>query len=223
MSTSTDQLPGLAQTFFEEVTKKHAPNASIVKKSSSRLMKTIGFVLKPFNPQFLHYTTTIGTTIYIPDHLFHEQEMLCLDVITHETQHIIDYVNNPALFIAGYLFPQCLALLSVLALFGFINPLMLLWLLALGFLAPIPAPWRYLFELRGYRVSNLLGKLVHHYSDAQLLQLTEHFKKEMTTGSYYYTWPFPSRIEKDMKEESFVTEPRYQEIIEFLKLHNRLF
>lgn len=218
-NSSAEKLPGLARAFFEEVTKKHAPTASIVRKSESWLMKTIGFFLKPFNPEFHSYITTIGKTIYVPDDFFSHNEMAVLDIVTHETQHIIDYVNNPALFVLGYLFPQWLAVLGILGLFGIIVPPMFLFFFALLFLAPIPAPWRYLYELRGYRVSVLFGRHLHNFSEGQMTQVRERFKTEMTTGSYYFAWPFPSMIDRNIKDESFMSEPQYQEITEFIKRH----
>jgi len=218
MSTSI-QLPGLAGAFFEEVTKKYAPDAKVVKKSESFLMKAIAFILKPFNPSFSHYITTIGKTIYIPDGLEAANEMALLDITIHETFHIIDYVRNKAKFILGYLFPQCLAALSLLSVFAIINPLLFLFLLFLLLLAPLPAPWRYKFERRGYRVSILLGRRLHNFSENQMQQLRDRFKKEMTTGAYYFAWPFPDSIDQDMKDESFMSESDYQVVLQFLKNH----
>lgn len=223
MSTTIEQLPALARAFFEQVTLKHAPDAKILKKSESLLMKMLGLILKPFNPAFMStYITTVGNTIYVPDKFFHEDEVQCLGILAHETQHIIDFQKNPVFFNLSYLFPQCLAGLSLLALFGFLNPWMFLFLLALMFLAPIPAPFRYQSELHGYRVSILLGRVLDHYSPAEMEQIRNWIKKEMTTSSYYFAWPFPSRIDQDLKDESFIMEPRYQEILEFLRSQNRI-
>ena len=223
MSTTSSQLPPLAKSFFEGVTMKHAPDAKIVKKSESWLMKTIGWFLKPFNPDFMSaYITTLGKAIYVPEQFFQDDEVQCLNVLAHETQHIIDYQENPAWFSLSYLFPQCLAVLSLFALFGFLNPWMFLFLFALGFLAPLPAPFRYQFELRGYRVSILLGRVIYRYSPSEMNQIRDWIKKEMTTGSYYFAWPFPSKIDRDLHDESFIMEPRYQEILEFLRTHQRI-
>lgn len=223
MSTSLRQLPSLTNSFFEEVTKKHAPEAKIVRKADSWLMKTIGFFLKPFNPEFMStYITTLGRTIYVPDGFYDDDEMQTLSVLAHETQHIIDYQNSPVLFSLSYLFPQCLALLSLFALFGFLNPWMWLCLIALCFLAPIPAPWRYRAELNGYRVSILLSRVLFHHTESERTQVHDWIKSQMTTGSYYFAWPFSSKIDQDLKNESFIMEPRYQEIIEFLRTHHRI-
>jgi hypothetical protein len=223
MSTTNTQLPQLARSFFEQVTLKHAPDAKILKKSESVLMKMIGLILKPFNPRFMStYITTIGKTIYVPDGFLQDEEARCLGILAHETQHIIDYQKNPVWFSLSYLFPQCLAALSVFGLFGFLNPLMFLFLLALVFLAPLPAPFRYQWELNGYRVSILLGRVLHRYSPSEMDQVRERIKKEMTSGSYYFAWPFPTKIDKDLKDESFILEPRFQELIEFLRSQKRI-
>lgn len=223
MSTTNTQLPPLAHSFFEQVTLKHAPDAKILKKSESVLMKMIGLILKPFNPRFMStYITTIGKTIYVPDRFLQDEETRCLGILAHETQHIIDHQKNPVWFSLSYLFPQCLAALSVFGLFGFLNPLMFLFLLALVFLAPLPAPFRYQWELNGYRVSILLGRVLHRYSPSEMDQVREWIKKEMTSGSYYFAWPFPTKIDKDLKDESFILEPRFQELIEFLRSQKRI-
>lgn len=225
MSThdSIEKTPVLWKAFFDSVTKRHAPEAKVVSKSASRLMRAIGFVLKPFNPEFMTaYITTVGQTIYVSDDFSEQDEFQALSVIAHETQHIIDYQKNPFLFTVGYLFPQCLALFALLGVFGFFNPWMFLWLLALGFLAPIPAPWRYKAELNGYRVSILMGRVIHHYSASEFAQIREWIKNQMTTGDYYFAWPFPSKIEQDLRDESFIMEPRYQEILGFLRAQGRI-
>lgn len=223
MSTVSLELLPFTKSFFEQVTKKHHPKTQIVRKSDSWLMKIIAFILKPFNPNFMKtYTTTIGTTIYIPDHFLEDDDLQSLSVLAHETQHIIDYVKNPVVFTLGYLFPQFLVCLSFLGLFGFATPWMFLWFLAIGFLAPIPAPWRYKSELAGYRVSLLMGKEVFRYSKSEMKQIRERIKKQMTTGNYYYAWPFPERIERDLDDDSFQEEPRYQEIMKFIQTNLRI-
>jgi hypothetical protein len=223
MSTVSLQPFPFTKSFFEQVTKKHHPEARIVRKSDSWLMKVIGFILKPFNPNFMKtYTTTIGGTIYVPDQFSENDDLRCLNLLAHETQHIIDYVENPVLFTLGYLFPQCLACLSILGFFGFITPWMFLWFLALCFLAPIPAPWRYKSELAGYRVSLLMGKKVFGYNNSEMKQIRERIKQHMTTGNYYYAWPFPQRIDHDLDDDSFEEEPRYQEIVNFIQTNLRI-
>ena len=233
MSTQKLQLPPLAEAFIMEVAQKHHPKANVAKKSESKLMKAINFIIKRFNPEFMNYITTIGYTIYVPDDFVQKNDdTQVVEILAHETQHIIDYVASPAKFTLGYLFPQVLALLSLLALGAFFNTWMLLWLIALVFLAPIPSPGRYKAEINGYRVSILFAR--HRvvfdgyrltrvgYSDTEMAQLHKWISNEMTTANYYFAWPFPKQIEEDLTDEGFMIEPRYQEIIKFLQNHNRL-
>lgn len=234
MSTQKLQLPPLAEAFMLEVAQKHHPKAIVAKKSESKLMKAINLVVGKFNPEFSdRFITTIGATIYVPDDFLEtNDDTQVVEVLAHETQHIIDYAASPAKFVLGYLFPQVLALLSLLALGAFFNTWMLLWLIALVFLAPIPSPGRYKAEINGYRVSILFARnrVVFDgyrltrvgYSDAEMAQLHKWISNQMTSANYYFAWPFPKQIEKDLTDEGFMIEPRYQEIVKFLQGHNRL-
>lgn len=211
----------LSETFMQEVTRKHAPDAVIRNKSESWLNKAIAFVVKPFNPNFLDgYITTLGTTIWISDSFMPELDNLNgLEVITHETQHIIDYNANRFLFVLSYGFPQILALLSILALGAFWSPWMALWLLCLGFAAPFPSPGRYKAELAGYRTSVLFRRKVYKQTDEQIQDLYDQVEEQLSKKWYYFTWPFPAQIRADLQDESFMKEPRYQEITKFLVDH----
>lgn len=222
-TTAPLTLPPLVQAFVTEVSQKHNQKVKVLRKSESWLMRAIGFILKPFNPTFMEqYITTIGATIYVSDNFLASGEMEVLDVMAHETQHVIDFTKNRLLFVLGYLFPQCLALLALLSVFAFLNPWMLLCLLFLLFLAPIPAPFRYKFEVNGYRTTILFARKVYNYTDEQMTQLYEWVSSQMTTGNYYFAFPFPGKITKDLKDESFMLEPRYVEIIDFLKRHGKI-
>lgn len=217
-------LPPLVQAFVTEVSQKHNSKVKVLRKSESLLMRLLGFILKPFNPTFMEqYITTIGTTIYIPDaFLIFISPTKFLEVIAHETQHIIDYTKNKPLFVLGYLFPQGLAAFAFLSVFAFFSPWMLLCLLFLLFLAPIPAPWRYQFELNGYRASILIARKMYNYTDEQMEQLYQRISNQLTTSYYYFTFPFPSKIIKDLKDESFMAEPRYMDTISFLEKHGKI-
>jgi beta-lactamase regulating signal transducer with metallopeptidase domain len=97
MATTTSlSLPLLAQEFVTEVSQKHNQKVKVLRKSKSWLMRAIGFILKPFNPTFMEqYITTIGATIYVPDDFLTSfGEMEILDVLAHETQHVIDFTKN---------------------------------------------------------------------------------------------------------------------------------
>lgn len=120
-------------------------------KDKSRLMRFIS-ALMFWNKTFMtDYVTTIGRTVYFPTRLDHDDDW---GTLAHEAVHALDYDRAPTRFVLGYLAPQCLGVLSVLAALAlFLSPV---WLLSLGFLlflAPWPSPWRLARERRGYAVS----------------------------------------------------------------------
>lgn len=213
----------LVELYIEEVTQKYSPGASIKEKKDSLLLRMIGFCIKPFNPNFMEqYITTIGNTIYFPSKMLNEmsQDRL-LDIVAHETIHIKDYEKSKVLYCLSYLFPQILvllALLSLLAIFG--SAMWLLSLFALLFLAPIPAYWRYKLELKAYRTTVIFARKVWGYKDGSMSIIHKWIISQLATKWYYFTWPFAKTIEKALKDESFMQEEPYQEIIKFLDKHN---
>ena len=103
-------------------------------------------LMKLWNPRFLSdYITTIGNTIYVPD------VTLSWVDLAHEYVHIHQYNTRGAIkYTLQYLFPQVLAIFSLLAILAIFNLWFLLFLIFLLFLAPWPAPWREDIELRAY-------------------------------------------------------------------------
>jgi hypothetical protein len=114
-------------------------------------MKMIGFVLF-FNGDFMNgHTTTMFGKVYFPSKDFVECNYeRATRIILHEAVHLKDEKESPVFFKLGYLFPQILALLALLA---FVNLWFLLFLLALG---PWPAPFREKSELRGFEKTLLM-------------------------------------------------------------------
>jgi hypothetical protein len=216
-------LPSLVNDYFNNITKKHAPEAMIRKKSESWFNKTIAWLIKPFNPTFTSsYITTLGTTIWVPDDFFETSDPVnALEVISHETQHIIDLKKYGSL-LWGLLYtsPQVFSLLSILSmisLFHGASKLWLLWLLCLGFFAPIPSPGRYLAERNGYRTSIVFARKVYKYTPDQMEELYAWIEEQLAGKWYYFTWPFRKTIQKDLRNETFMTESRYLELIKFLE------
>lgn len=126
-------------------------------KGSSDLMKLIGFLLF-FNPSFMtQYTTTIGSTVYFPDGYVVRQPDEAARTMAHEGLHLDQARKNGRLkFSLQYLFPQVLAVFSLLAFFAFLWLPMLWCLCFLVFLAPLPAPWRVKYEREAYLVTAVL-------------------------------------------------------------------
>lgn len=215
-------IPPPIEKFLNEVTRKHAPEAKIVLKSESKLMRVIAWLVKPFNPNFLNtYITTIGTTIYVPDNYFESGDITgALSVVAHETQHMIDSKKwGMLLFGAGYLFPQILALFSLLAFLAIpFSGWWLLALLCLGFAVPIPAWFRYRIELNGYRTSTIFSKYVWRYDALGMNQMDNIVVQQLTSKWYYFAWPFPKEVKKDIQQPLglWITEPRYEELMRWL-------
>jgi hypothetical protein len=113
-------------------------------------------VLLFFNKGFMtEFSTTIGNTIYLAKR--HEGDV---EVLAHEYTHVFDSRRYGAfIYSLQYLFPQCLALLSLLSLGAIATPwwppafYFITALVFLGCLAPLPAPWREKYEFRGYKMS----------------------------------------------------------------------
>jgi hypothetical protein len=64
----------------------------LVKKSESWLMRVAGFLVRPFNKRFMtHYWTTIGRTIYYPDHV--DDPCSHVAVMDHELVHIDQWLK----------------------------------------------------------------------------------------------------------------------------------
>lgn len=161
-------------------------------KNESSLMKLLGVILF-FNPKFMtNYTTTIGSTVYFANRKWVEENQdSAAHVLAHELVHIRDSKDSGAfIFSYTYLLPQCLALLSLLAIFS-----SWWWLLCLAFLAPLPAPFRTYWELRGYAITDATYyKSIGQFTD------TDWMSKQFTSASYFFMWPFKGDIEERILE-----------------------
>lgn len=180
-----------------QAAQKHFPDLQIKYKNESPFMKVLGSLLF-FNRGFMtDYITTIGSTVYYPTREFVQNHSASASVVLlHELVHVKDAekLKRP-IFSLLYLFPQILVLLAL--------PLLLIsWKLALPcllFAAPIPAPFRMLFEKKAYLTSlyalkNLSGKM-----DFPALLKTQEafFINQFITGAYYWMWPFKDQLKKD--------------------------
>ena len=69
----------------------------VVRKEDSRLMRLIAWALKPINPRFMNYYTTIGSTVYAPSGVIPDE------VLAHELVHVADWQKYNLLFALSYL------------------------------------------------------------------------------------------------------------------------
>ncbi len=164
---------------FETITKKYEPNAKIVFKSQSKLMKLIEKITWLFNKYFMtDYITTIGKTIYVPDDFWDGQDNNCFETIAHETIHILQYKKNKRTFYLDYLSPQINIIWSFLA---FVN---LYFLFFLIFLFPLPSKSRIAIEKEGYAMS--ISVRYWLYGKGALTDMYLNDIKEQFTSSAYY-------------------------------------
>lgn len=220
--TKDTRIPLIVQKYIDEVTQKYSKNVVQLKiKDDSKLMKAIGWILKKtrINPFFMErYITTIGNTIYYPKKLLETENPIdILEVISHESIHIRDFNRFGLLYNLSYLSPQILALLSTFSLLAFTgNKSWLFCLLFLLFLAPIPSFGRYFWERRAYRTMFIFLKNYFHCDENYIKEVRESIASQLTGNYYYFTWPFSKIVIKDLSDNSFMEEPEYKDITNFI-------
>ena len=190
-ATEREKFDAIAELLHEAV------GFRVRSKGSSVLMKIIAIFLYPFCPKFMtQFTTTIVRTVYFPDGYVEEQPGDAARTLAHEGQHLIDGEGNQPWFSISYLFPQCLALLALGAV-GAIWWTPMLWcLLALGFLAPWPAPWRVHWERRGYLVTMICDAARGGQWDIE----ADWYQKYMAG---HYSWPYYRMVWRLSKAREF--------------------
>lgn len=213
-------LPSDVTVFLDTVGSKYG-KIKILPKSSSKLMQAIGWLFRvtKISPEFMEqYITTIGETVYYPDKMLEAGDTeTILRVLVHETVHIADSnkLSGP-FFKFLYLFPQSLAPLALLSLLAFWKLSFLWCLLFLLCLAPIPAPFRYWFELRAYRTQILISRKEDKLTDEQLIPIYEWIENQLCTNLYYWTWPFPTIVRKHLKDEDWMRTGIYNDITKWI-------
>ena len=141
-------------TFVNELKANHDVKVSF--KKDSAFMKFLNIFVGLFNKKFMEtYITTIGSTVYYPT-----PEFVAIDVerairiMAHEFVHIMQSARHGLWFSIGYLFPQILAVLALLAIpLAFFSWWGLLPLLFLICLLPLPAYWRKKWEADAYTMT----------------------------------------------------------------------
>jgi len=168
------------------------PNFEIVSKTTSFLMKVLSVILF-FNKSFMtSYISVIYPRMYVPKLPWKENDHYsAILVLAHEWVHLSDRKRFGRLFDIGYLFPQCLAFLSLLAPF-----LSVWWLLCLLFLLPIPSPTRAWLEFRGYSMTMackwwLTGNEINYY----------WIERQFVGQWYYFMWPFKGIVRKMFEKQ----------------------
>jgi hypothetical protein len=193
---------------LENKIKECAPTYELRFKNKSTFMKVLDKILF-FNKDFLtSVKTVIGTKMYWPSKEQYDKDPIAtFRVLAHEFVHIMDYLRSPVRFVLGYLFPQILAAPAVLFVLlspilipliavGILSPYILLALVTTIFLAPIPSPGRKKAEMRGYGMS-IKVRMWLQGSNSQYLE--DWYVDQFTGQLYYYMWPFPKSVRKELK------------------------
>lgn len=109
------------------------PGFEVRFKDRSTLMKVLGFLAYPFNPDFMtKYITTWGTKVYFPtEEFFRSDPARSFRILAHEYVHLWDAKNHP-LFKLSYMFPQVLVLIPLVLYVLFTWPHT--WIVVLPFL-----------------------------------------------------------------------------------------
>ena len=178
---------------------------NIAFKDESMFMRLLSYLLF-FNPEFMtKYVTVIGKTIYFPNKEYIENEEVFGQILCHEFVHMMQAKRYGAFYYLGYLFPQILAIFSLLTL-----PLVLLFgnygfiaLAFLLFLLPLPAYFRMRFELEAYVASLFFvnytlekAKFDEMHRSVKLFNMCSNISENAFVGpSYYYTWPWGAEKE----------------------------
>jgi len=210
------------QKFLDEVTKKISPNFNIKSKSEkSGLYAIVSPFIKLFNKEVdTRYITVLFGTMWVPDDFFDSTDNSMLQILAHETRHEYDRkIYGSVLFSLIYLFPQVLVLLSVLSVLSiWLGPAWLLWLLALLFLAPLPAPGRAYLERNGYRINYLIERWGNGSNEEDMKAISEWYANHFTGSSYYFMFPFRNYIVKELTDEDSIKKDDYnKQVIQFLK------
>lgn len=176
---------------------------NIYKKESSILMKVLSILLF-FVKDFMNkFSTTIGKNIYLTKEVY-KNDKLFLQVVTHEMIHAYDGSRiTPFFYSLLYLSPQVFALLAIPL--AFVN----LWfLLLLLLILPIPSPFRYWAEIRGYT-----GSMASMYWMNFIIPY-DWFSSHFTNGNYYWMWPFKNAVKNKLKRnmEKIKNESIFEEI-----------
>lgn len=174
------------------------PEFRIEFKEDSKLMHFLSLLLF-FNRGFMDkYITTLGSTIYFPTRAgFLAQQYSYVEVLAHELVHMKESSHRGRLqYSVSYLFPQILALLSLLTCLAPLNPWFLLCLCFLVFLAPIPSVSRCNIELNGYTMSlAVVFWRTGVITDADLDWTASQF----TGPAYYWMYPWAVLINSELR------------------------
>jgi hypothetical protein len=176
----------------------HFPDFEVRYKDESWTSKVIAVLVWIFNRRYLtEFTTTRYPRVYFPSRQYvAEAPRRAFKILMHEFVHMWDRRAHGLRHVFGYGFPQILAVLFLAvaagalvagALSGSFGPYR--WAVAgpalavaLGCLAPLPAPFRPRAEVRGYSMNLALN----FWRYGSILQQTQDWIADFFVGWEYY-------------------------------------
>jgi len=139
------------------------------------------------------FISFVGKALFVPD-MDRLEAYSFWRVLAHEFVHGWDAKEKPLMsFQLGYVVPQVLAFLALLAIGKIWVPWMAWFGICQVFLLPLPAPVRAWAEKRGYTMT-LAASIWDGWSDENVERRIEGITQNFTSGDYYWMWPFRSRV-----------------------------
>lgn len=162
------------------------------RKRSSVFMWILAVILYPFNRRFMaDYTTTIFGRIYWPDNT---EPADAWRTLWHECVHRRQAIRvGEPWFSLAYLFPVPVAVLALGAIF---SPWFLIALLGL---APLPAPWRVMWEREAYTITAVCDALLG--TDITTDRYLDYQVQHHTGWGYYKSSWWRSRVVRKVRED----------------------
>jgi len=165
-------------------------------------LKIAAAVVGVFNKEFMtRFTTTLYPVVYFASReTVEENPRQAFRILAHEYVHLFDEDRQRVLFPVSYLFPQVLALGALGALGAFWSLWFLLFLLFLVALAPLPAPWRAEWEMRGYA----MNMATRYWDHGAIRDDLKEFivDKFVSVSTYYRMWPDKKAVREELDERA---------------------
>ena len=199
-------------SFMADIVQKKFQKAKLYDKDTSSFMWFLYYVsfMWIWQKRFMKgYHTTIGYSVYVSQLVIINKLWESLyKTMRHEFIHMLQNGKYGLLYNLSYLFPQILAVGSLLALLAiWFSNWWLMSLCALAFLAPLPAPWRTKWEIEGYTQSMLV---LFEESGEIPQERIDNIIKHFTSMDYFMMCPFKGWITKRI--EGIATQIRAKEI-----------
>lgn len=185
----TDQ--GLFDSLVDEISRER-PGFEVRYKSESSLMKLLGFLMQPINPDFNEkFVTTWGNAVYFPSREHVETDpRWAFSILAHEYVHLWDSKKDGWKFQLTYALPQ-LAAIPLLVLFSILTPWPLLIVLG-GYLLACLMP------LMGLRIVALVVTVLGAVT-AAALALGWWALLLLVALSPLAPWPSPGRTRIELR------------------------